>query len=438
MSGEKIDYENEAYRPDAGDSVEPAVERVERQAEERVREEPAEERRPTGPYENKRAAMYEAAKAKREAEEAEHGFRAMPDEIERGRVPPGTETFADREARRNAPPEPVEPQQRAPDPQPVEEPARRKVRVQGRDLELTEDQLVAAAQKGLASENILEDAKRLKAELQNQLEQVQHLRANQSAGQPASTEPRNAQSEDTKPDDAELDDVIDAIQVGDKKEAMAALEKYGQHIERRIVERIGNISQTVNDTIRTARADEQVELSIRTAVDGFLAKNEDFAAPERHTYLTSTSQEIMEGALADVLAQNGVDIEPVIAGVQAQKSRELGRRVSRGEAAAFAYRAALTHGVQLPRYEDILEASATAIRRDFGLPSPQPRTARPAPVPQPTPSNFAAEREERKANINPQPRRANVVPGADAAEKTQEDKNREWIRTRREMLKGRR
>lgn len=436
MSGENIQAENIPVREMLGepDRAEPVVERFEQPREAPVREEPQEERRPTGPYEDKRAAMYEKARQQREESEAENGLRVMDDAAERGRVPPGTETFADREARRSAqqrgeerPSEPEAPVERV-------EPSRRVVKVQGQTRELTDEELVAAAQKGLASETVLEDAKRLKAQLQQELAEVQsRLRADHSPTQPDPAQPRAAKSEDTKPDDAELDDIIDGIQVGDREEAKAALRKQMMLSEQRILNQIGDLDQRVAATIQQVTKAETFERSVTerigAAISDFHAENPDFKGEMRERLLAQQTQMHMERALVEAGAPSDLIDTFVL-----HKSRELGRPIGRGEAAAFAFKAALAHGVELPEYRDLLRRAGDDIRTGLGLPKPSAAPPQQAQAP----SNFAAEREERKASIQQQPKRANVVPGSEASQRSDDDKRRDWIQQRRMMLKGRR
>jgi hypothetical protein len=375
-----------------------------------------------GPYDDKRRELIEAARAKREQDEVELGFRVMPEEIERSRVGHGVETLADREARRNG-----EDQQQAEAPPTEQVETRRKVKVNGQEKELTEEELVAAAQKGLASEDVLNDAKRLRAQVAEELERVRAMQADHSLIAPSVADAKNAPSpEDTKPGglDAELVALADTLQLGGSEEAAAALVK----IEERILKRLGNVPEIVSATIREQSLDQAVTARASDAAASFFKENSEFEKSQvLQQTLISQTQARMEQALVD----GGMD-RRIIDGVMRQEG------LSRGDAVAFAYRKATALGVPIPDYKTLLDSAAEFIRTDLNLPR---RAAQQAPAQQqqqqvPSPSVLASRQERRQA-IAPQPKRANATPGAEAQEMSENDRRLRAIQERRMYLRGR-
>lgn len=428
MSGEK-NNEDISVRDLNGpaDLAEPRTERFDEPREERQIEDKPQSEPKTGPFVDKRAAMYEKFKAQRDADEAENGIRALSDDVERSRVGDTVETFADREAKRNAPPEPVrqaEPVVQADAPAP----SRKTFRVQGRDIELDETQITVAVQKALAAEDVLEDAKRKRAALDQQLAEAQAFMAANQRQQAASAQTSQSMPEDTKPGDADLEAIIDTIQVGDPKEAAAALSRAlarnAAQVEQALIQRIGNIDDRIAATTRQMDADRTAQSEAETALRSFQSENADLLANQTRL---KTFQDATTGHMEQALY--GIGVEPrAIDAIAAQ------RNMTRAQAVGWAYTKSRQMGYQLPSYSDVLKDAGQTVRRDFGLSSPQA-----APKPQAeTQQSFTAERDQRKAAITPQPKRANVAPGSDPAQKSDDDKRLDYIRERRMLLKGRR
>lgn len=113
-----------------------------------------------------------------------------------------------------------------PEPEPAPEPApeekrRFKLRVNHQDRELTEDEMIAAAQKALAADDILEDAKRIRREAtQSPREPARPHQDDTFADQ---AEPAPEPSAAAPHQDDDLTKVVEDIQFGDPKEAATKL-----------------------------------------------------------------------------------------------------------------------------------------------------------------------------------------------------------------------
>ena len=139
-----------------------------------------------------------------------------------------------------------------PDPQPTPTPApqpKRKLQVNGKEIEVEESQVIALAQKAMAAEGILDNAKAARAEAQELLAAVRDARENPPA--PAKGQEEREVRQEQLPAGMDLSEIIDKIQVGDPKEAQEALQKYGNAIEERILSRIGNLDETIQTQIET-------------------------------------------------------------------------------------------------------------------------------------------------------------------------------------------
>lgn len=405
------------------DNTEPVAERViqpEPAAAEPVKEEKKE---PAigSPFARNKTAAVEAYRKSREPKEGEAEFQALPEAVEKSRFGANVETRADREAKREEARNPQPKAEDQPEQPVVETPqvVRRTLKVQGRDVELTQDEIDRLAQTAYAAGDILGRAKRERAEAAEILETVRKQTvANHS--QPATDRPSPQQTtpEDTKPGDDELDEIIDRIQVGDRNEAKAALKKHGDLIERRLEEKIGDLDTRIADTIRTREETNQTAQRTREVWDGFVSAEPAFK--DNRTLQTALVAETTNQMKHELL-NLGVR-EEILERYQQQSG------LSEVDVVAKAYRDLLGQGHKLPSHGDILMQSAKSIRQGLGIRDP-------APTPQVV-TYDPAERVERKRVLTPQPRRANIPAGAEA-EASREDKMREAVRARRSYTRGR-
>ena len=403
------------------DSAEPVAERV---AAVPPAAEPVKEAKKEpligSPFERNKTAAVEAYRKSREPKEGEAEFQALPDSVEKTRFGANVETRADREAKREEARNPT-PVERAAD-APVETPqvVRRVLKVQGREIPVTEEERDALAQQAYAAGDIIARAKQFRAEQAEILETLRKQAAANHSQPPADgSRPQQTTPEDTKPGDDELDEIIDRLQVGDRNEAKAALIKHGDIVARRLKDEIGDIDARIDDTIRTREENGRVARQTREVWDGFVAAEPAFK--ENVALQTALATETI-GQMKSELLNIGVREE-----VLERYQRENG--LSEADVVGKAYRDLLNQGRTLPSHGDILKKSAKSIRQGLGLRDP-------APTPQVV-SYDPAERVERKRVLTPQPRRANVAAGSEADTTNREDRMREAVRQRKAYTRGR-
>jgi hypothetical protein len=317
---------------------------------------------------------------------------------------------------------------------------RHKLKVNGREVEVDDAQITALAQKALASESILEDAKleregtrlaRLQA--QQRLDEVERLMAHQSQTAQQQPKPANAPAEDTKPaTDAELDEIIDRIQTGDLKEGAEALRKFGAQVLEKAKADLGDVDSRIAATIRHEQENARVQAETQKVLDNFVSENPDFSQSRpRIEVLFDSTVEVMR----DNLYAIGVKPE-VLQGFA--ETHGLAPQAAIG----VAYRKLRSEGHQLADPSAVMKDAATRVREAFGMPEPQREQVTP-PAPKPADNTeFVAERIERKQAMAPQPRRANISPGVDApstanTEEALVEKRRQAVMQMRASRKGR-
>lgn len=403
-----IENRNAALEDDVRDLT-PVADNVEvvetRQREEEpapapVREEPRKPRE-GGKFDDKRSAIAERLKAERNA----HAVPLNPDPVE--------------EPERRATAQAVEPsEERAPvQQQPairsedIPAPVRHKLKVNGREVEVDDTQFTALAQKALASENILEEAKIAKLQAQQRLAEVERMMAHQSQVDQQQPKPANAQAEDTKPaTDAELDDIIDRIQTGDVKEGVEALQKFGKKVTDQVLETVrsnlGDVDARMAATIQHAQENARIQADTQKVLDSFVAENPDFSQSQRRL-------EVLYDSTVDVMRDNlyTIGVKPEVLQNFAQT-----HGLAPQAAVGFAYRKLRSEGHQLADPAVVMRDAAKRVRTEFGMPEPQREKPSPAPAPVKDNTEFVAERIERKQAMAPQPRRATVSPGNDTTQ----------------------
>jgi hypothetical protein len=424
-TADQIAEENRRAMDLPDDRAEPLGEAAPQSREPAAPSEPEKRDIPRGnKFDDKRARIAQKFKESREPKEGEEEFAPVPPDREKVFFGQNTETRSDREARRAAErgegdPVAETPQQRGEEPS-AESPAqtRRRLKVNGREVELSEEEVIAHAQKSLAAGDVLEQAKSLRAEQLSILEELRAAKANQS--QPA--QPARVQEEQepvTKPDDAELDQIIDRIQVGDAEEAKQALQKYGEHIERRILDRIGNLDETIAVTMQTVEQANERKRQTLSTLEGFATEYPEFK--ESKSLQTALAHEA-----ADVMKNHMTEL-----GVRDETLERIKRENGFDDlqTIAYAYRTLREERgyTELPDHAAILRRSGDALRQRFGY-------RRPEPSPQP---HDPSARHERKRDMAPQPRRATAMPSADVQEKSRDEARREAVRQMRMSRRGR-
>lgn len=392
------------------------------QSREPTREEKTEETekpKQVSKYQDKRSAIYAKAKANRDQADEDTNIDGLSDERERMVWGDKVETRADREARRREERGEVEETTTEPEERAVEAPeSRMKLKVRGQDVELPQDEVIALAQKAAAAGDILEHAKQLRAE---QMQILENLKA--AGGKPTPAGDQASESAQTgdqakQPDDTELDDIIDRIQVGSPEDAKQALAKYGENIVNRVMERIGNIDEHIEQTIRVNDENSQRQREMTETLTRFTKDNPEFAKSQSmQTALATEAMSTMRENMRSIGVQDS-SIEGI--------KRERG--LNDIQAVAYAYRWLRGQGHELPDNETVLRTSATRLREQFGIQKQEQRQEEP---------RVSEERIERKRNLGPQPRRANAAPTAEVKERSREEARRSAVRQMKAYRRGR-
>lgn len=312
-------------------------------------------------------------------------------------------------------------------------PAKHKLKVNGREIELDTETVFEHARKSLASEDILAAAKNRREEATTLLEEVRQLRAN--PGQPAAATPEpksEAKPALTPADDADLDEVVDRIQVGSPEEAKAALEKYGDRIERRLMAKIGNLDETIARTVDHITESRDRQEATRSTLAAFGADNEEF-----RNSASLQGALALEGAATMRTNMKAIGVEDGVLTGYMDRVRKDNPSFNEIQLVGHAYRFLQGQGYELPSHRDVLDKSATAIRQQMGLPPKTPKPATPThETPAPAKNLVPPERLERKREMTPQPRRASITPNLEAQERSREEKARAAVAQMRAHRRG--
>lgn len=291
-------------------------------------------------------------------------------------------------------------------------PAKRKLKVNGQEIELSVDEIDAHAQKSLAAGDILERAKRDKDEAESLLQQLRDAKATRDTNAPAGDAPQPKPTEkkaDTTLSEEALDGIIDRIQVGDPKDAKAALREYGDGLIEQVMTRIGNLDETIASTVHRVQEVDQRKRDTAEILEDFAKDNADIvkSRPFQAALATQTADTMRAKMAAINMREDTYE--------RLQQERGL----TENQAVSYAYDTLLAKGFDLPPIKDVFLESTEALRETFGIKRAAPaRSER-----QPSNENFTKEREERKRVMNPQPRRANVASAMD-----QQERGREVVR----------
>jgi hypothetical protein len=245
-------------------------------------------------------------------------------------------------------PEPDAPDLLVPDVKAViqpDAPKTRTVTVRGKAVEMTDDQILAAAQKNLAADSYLDEARDL-------LQEAKQIKAERAGRDPQHPEGQNSRTQndgqDIDPDEArqhpdELEEAIEQIQFGDPKEAAAKIRKVMKTVSeqeadegqmRRLVKndiaRVQTVLKTfsdanpeiANDPI-AAQAIEQFVYRLTRAEIEKLGDVDASKIPQNPAELAnwhrfyringrsvSTAEALLEGAKGEYLKWKGVSEQP--------------------------------------------------------------------------------------------------------------------------------
>lgn len=338
-----------------------------------------------GKYDDSRQKLYE--KADRAREETEE-FPLYTPEREKFIYGKNVETRADREARRAGQDNGDDDIDAQIDQQ---QPVRRKLKVNGRELDLTEEEIIAEAQKSLAAGDILNQAKGARAEAMNYLQTLRRAQEEADASRPQQRDAApQAPQQATIPDDDDLDSLIDGIQTGDLETARQSMEKYGERIKRQVLQQVGNVDERIDATIRVREQQQATKQRFDEALSSFQQEYPEFL-----------NSRAVQMALATEITQtmrNNLEHHGMYLDVN-----EPPERVS------LAYRQLQDNGAAVPDFGTLMRTSATSLRQQFGMPDRVQTPPRNEPP-------IQTDRVDRKRQMGQQPRRATVNPSTNTQE----------------------
>lgn len=320
--------------------------------------------------EDARAAI--AAKFKRVREDKEPGLETTGDFID------PSQTYGKVAQKQDEPPPPAADANNEPPP------AKRKLKVNGQERELTQEEIEAAAQKALAADDYLEQAKGKYKDAQQLLETTRVTVSRQNPAEPPA--PTAAEGDDTSDPQNHADplkEVVEQIQYGDPDKAKELLGK--------------TIAQAATAAVKQVSTTERVQQDIAAdlrAHDEFVKANPEFASdPIAHSVI----RDGLLNGYRDDLRKIGVPDD------------QIPNDASR---LANLHRQHKLNGAQVRPVATLLNDAADRLN--------QWRGGKPRSETNPTPSTETRvevnlNRDDRRRNIPQQPQRANVQPSPQLA-----------------------
>lgn len=347
-------------------------------------ERPAAQERPETPRE---AAVRRYRELRAQRESAERGDDPAADEDD------GQDEPAEEPAQAEAP---AAKRQAEPEAEPEYE-----VKVHGETKKLKASELVAKAQIALASENILDEVKSLKREME--LARAQRGRSVDPADQQDDGDGLNAHEGDRSPKDpartdqsrteidaAKLEDIVERIQIGDKAEGRAALtELIGEITKAAPGLKPDEIGRVVTEQIARAQFKSEIEEATGKFRESYTGIVQD--------------PDMLDASLRRLGAELRQDL--TAAGMAPEKIDKL----SNDQLLEF-HQSVRMAGHRVRGYSQILDKVGKEVSQKFGaIIAPAKETPAPArSQQQPTPSATLAERVDRKRSAPVQPRTAGV------------------------------
>lgn len=356
-------------------------------------------------FNDKRAEIARKFREERDSRNGEGSLEIVPSEREKTFFGEGVETRQDRiDRQREARGEPAEP---------IQQPAVRTLKVNGRDIQVSEEDLVKHASRALAGDDYMDIAKRARDEANTLLGELREKSRTAISGD----QTQQPQAEDATTETAaildgiDLDQLADRIQLGERGDAKAALQELATGIIQSVK---GNLDRDVTEVVENRhRQSEAVK-----AIQEFGEANPILTTRAAQAALAIESLDIMRGAMRE----NGLTDDFV-----ESLKRDYGMDEAR--ATRYCYEQMEKLGHKLPSRKDILHMAGNSVKKQFGLTSEQRQ-------PQPDP-RIPANREARKEQITSQPRRALQTSPLERGERDRDQVRRDAVAQMRES-RGRR
>ncbi len=335
---------------------------------------------------------YHRLRAAREAAEREADAAAA--RADAGEEPAdGNEGAADPPPMAAAPAQQVKARPATPPPAEADEPTYTLV-VDGKPVTMKASEVIAKAQIAVASDNRLDEAKRLLAEakaLRSQAPSPEHRPddgADESGQSEQPTQPRRAPPNQARAIDKEkLRNIVSRIQVGDDEEGADAAAELASEIAASMAQ--PDVARVVDETIRR----RTIQSEIQTAAQSF-----------QTTYAGIVQdQDLLDMSFAKLRAKVREDL--VAAGEDPATLTPMN-----GEQLFELHQQRRAQGVRVRDYNRIFSEVGQEMAAKFASVLQTGQPAAPAPTQQPTttPSASLADRVERKRSATPQPRAAGV------------------------------
>lgn len=321
----------------------------------------------------------------------------------------------------------TEPEPAAAAPEP-DAPTKIKLKVRGQDMELSLDEVIANAQKALASDNYLDEAKSKLKEVDDLLRSTRNQapRPGQTGehhadpnGAPKTEQQQQTEDQDPQHPEGSLDKLVDALQFGDREEATALL-------QNTIDERANRAAaQAVTQSLQSERLREEGARATKVLQD-FEARHPEIANDKKAR--AAIESDILDYQVEDITAL-GVDLNRI---------RPDGQPPSAGDI-ALAHRWYRSQGIKVRSPSEMLEKATESYLDWKGVKAPTP----PNPA---DPGNKAAplvvtvDRTARRQAIPQQPGQSGAPP-RDPAQTAPQPRDRSAIvhdmRAKRDAPRGR-
>lgn len=273
--------------------------------------------------------------------------------------------------------------------------------VDGKPVDMSLDEIRRHAQIALASDNRLEEAKRI-------LQEAKALRGTSpehqpgidptAQGQPDPSPASEGANQPPKLDREKLKAIAERIQVGDAEDGAEATAELIELV-RSTMPKSGVEPDKIGEVVRSAIVQERTTTELNDAIGRFKETNQDLIGNE---YLAPAAMEAVRREIVEEIVKLGLP----------HPEADIRKSLPTLESAATAYQTLRSKGYTLPTYTKVLDAGAQKLRTSLGLKAPG--TPEPSSTPSPpakpvTPQPSAAERRLEHKRAQPsQPRSAGV------------------------------
>lgn len=343
-----------------------------------------------------RNAAVEAYRRKREEDErAAREMQGLPQLTEAEESPEQVDEPAAAEA--------VEEPKKAAEPAPLSDDAEIELVVYGVPVKKKLSELKADAQKLMAADQILGEAKREREETRNLLKSAQSRRGTDPDGadQPAGdgdldTRPKSKATKADQPDidlaDADIDSIVERIQIGDKEEGRSAVTDLVRILAKGNTSRLDE--RKVTDIATDAIVRTELKREIDTAFEKFNATFPQIVKDD----------ELVDVALRRVQKELHADLKAA-----GMSDDELSKASTPGELARMHGEIRRKGGAKLRSYDAVLTAVGTHLQTKFGTaltPTPSPAADPKKPAPTQPAASKVQQRVEMKRSAPQQPKAA--------------------------------